>query len=442
MSLEQLISQEHWGQATVMASNLSRLMKIAGQLHAALVQATACVDLSRRRNEASVCAGALATLGSVLHAKGQLEEAAAAFEQGERAVNVPGSHFPMLQSISGFWYCDTLLDQGKSEDVLIRARLTRVLAMEQNSRLDVALGDLSCGRAHIISAQQGSSDSVTDATSCLTAAIDILRLPGYAEYLPLGLLAGAALHTHTRAFDLARRDLEETLTLATRSGFRLHEADAHLGLTRLSLAEDDPVAAREHLDRARSIVDATGYHRRDRELAELDAACPAPLQAVDLLVILELAALGGPPAPARPVAEGIGLPESAVALSFQRLEAMGLLRQEGEHRRINKLALRQCLEHAIRWIAPAEVGGAELGLLTAHSAPPLPSKLIGDHDPMVMPLPHGPARGRAVTPLHPLAPGAAARDPKLHTLLALVDALRIGGAREREVAATELGARL
>jgi hypothetical protein len=80
--------------------------------------------------------------------------------------------------------------------------------------------------------------------------------------------------------------------------------------------------------------------------------------------------------------------------------------------------------------------------LTAHSAPSLAPKFIGGDDPVVIPLPRGPARGRAVTPLHPLAPGAAARDPKLYTLLALVDAFRIGGAREREVAATELGAQL
>jgi len=40
----------------------------------------------------------------------------------------------------------------------------------------------------------------------------------------------------------------------------------------------------------------------------------------------------------------------------------------------------------------------------------------------------------------PLAPRAAAHDPKLLMLLALVDAFRIGRARDREVAAAELGA--
>jgi DNA-binding Lrp family transcriptional regulator len=172
----------------------------------------------------------------------------------------------------------------------------------------------------------------------------------------------------------------------------------------------------------------------------MDTSHPAPLQAVDLLVILKLAALGQPSASVRLIADEIGLSKSAVALSLHRLQALGLLRDEGGTRRINKLALRECLEHAVRWIAPADIGPSRAGLPTAHAAPPLSSKLTGGDDPVVIPLPRGPMRGRAVSPLHPLAPGAAARDPKLLVLLALVDAFRIGRARDREVAAAELGA--
>jgi DNA-binding IclR family transcriptional regulator len=76
----------------------------------------------------------------------------------------------------------------------------------------------------------------------------------------------------------------------------------------------------------------------------MDKHAPAPLQPVDLLVILKLAALGRPSASVRLMAEEIGLSKSAVALSLHRLEALGLLVGEGEQRRINKLALRQCLE--------------------------------------------------------------------------------------------------
>ena len=77
------------------------------------------------------------------------------------------------------------------------------------------------------------------------------------------------------AFDLARHDLDEVLTLATRCGLRLHEADAHLGHARLALADPTagPAAAREHVERARAIIEETGYHRRDGELAELWARC-------------------------------------------------------------------------------------------------------------------------------------------------------------------------
>ena len=43
-------------------------------------------------------------------------------------------------------------------------------------------------------------------------------------------------------------------------------------------------------------------------------------------------------------------------------------------------------------------------------------------------------------PLHPCVPGAALRDALLYELLALFDALRVGRARERGMAATRLQA--
>ncbi|MEG7523780.1 MAG: hypothetical protein M3H12_11860 [Chromatiales bacterium] len=46
------------------------------------------------------------------------------------------------------------------------------------------------------------------------------------------------------------------------------------------------------------------------------------------------------------------------------------------------------------------------------------------------------------SPLYKSAPGAAKRDPALYELLVLVDAIRGGRARERELAIKELRARL
>ena len=137
--------------------------------------------------------------------------------------------------------------------------------------LDIALDHLSLGRAYLFAVQRGSAGDLAQAASHLAASVDGLRRAGQQDYLPLGLLARAALHTHTHAFDLARDDLDEALDLATRCGFRLHECDAHLGHARLCLAQRDPAAAGPHLASARAIIEETGYHRRDKELAGLEA---------------------------------------------------------------------------------------------------------------------------------------------------------------------------
>lgn len=56
--------------------------------------------------------------------------------------------------------------------------------------------------------------------------------------------------------------------------------------------------------------------------------------------------------------------------------------------------------------------------------------------------PGGKMRGTTLEPLHKAVPRAAANDPVLYELLALVDALRDGRVRERQIAERELTARL
>lgn len=181
---------------------------------------------------------------------------------------------------------------------------------------------------------------------------------------------------------------------------------------------------------------------RDRDSVSPDRRTE-PVQPLDVLVLLKLISAGETRLSVRKLADAIGgVSKSAIEVSLQRLTAHALLREGQGSRQINRLVARDLLEKAIQWIAPAVVGGFELGLATAHAGPPLANKLRGDSDPMVMPIAEGPVRGRAVTPLHPAAPGAARSDPKLHDLLSLVDALRVGGARDREVATAELRSRI
>jgi hypothetical protein len=106
-------------------------------------------------------------------------------------------------------------------------------------------------------------------------------------------------------------------------------------------------------------------------------------------------------------------------------------------------AVEEFLIHAVKYVFPAERGEATRGLPTAYAAAPLNAQILGSGDPPpVWPDPEGEIRGLGFEPLCKCVPKAARRDSVLYELLALVDALRDGRARERRIAERELSARL
>jgi tetratricopeptide (TPR) repeat protein len=271
LGLERRISQENWTQAASAASSLSELFLTHGELSEAEAQARKSVELADRSGDAFQCMARRTTLAAVQHARGRRAEAAASFEEAERMQEEWRPSYPLLFSLRGFQYCDLLLDHGRDAGVRERAAQTLVWVIAQAWLLDIALDHLSLGRAHLLGVQRGTGGDLALATSHLQHAVEGLRKAGELEFIPLGLLARAALHLHTGDLAAAHRDLTEALDLSTRCEFRLHECDAHLGLTRLALAEGDPARAQTHLEKARTLIQQTGYHRRDGELADLES---------------------------------------------------------------------------------------------------------------------------------------------------------------------------
>lgn len=90
-----------------------------------------------------------------------------------------------------------------------------------------------------------------------------------------------------------------------------------------------------------------------------------------------------------------------------------------------------------RYAFPASLGPEVRGVPTAGSVASL-SNDLPEGAGAVWPSSEGRSRGPALTPLYAGAPGAALRDERLHRLLALVDVLRIGQARERKIGETLL----
>ena len=176
------------------------------------------------------------------------------------------------------------------------------------------------------------------------------------------------------------------------------------------------------------------------DLSLMKGAAMDRLQPSDLLVVLELIALENASASVRHVASELDIPASTVGEAFRRLASAGILRPaEGEKgRAINKLALRDCIIHGVRWIAPAKIGRVARGVPTAHATPPISNRVLSDQEALVIACRNGALRGRSVSPIHSKVPRACLRNERMHQLVALVDVFRVGRARDREVATKEL----
>ena len=144
----------------------------------------------------------------------------------------------------------------------------------------------------------------------------------------------------------------------------------------------------------------------------------------------------------RTLAEETGIPKSVVHRALRRLSAAGLL--DAKRRRVNVSQAEEFLVHAVKYLFPAALEGESRGVPTAWAAEPLVGHLASPADemPPVWPDAFGHQRGLALRPLHPAVPAAARRDPALAERLALVDALRLGDARVRALAADLLSKRL
>ena len=137
------------------------------------------------------------------------------------------------------------------------------------------------------------------------------------------------------------------------------------------------------------------------------------------------------------LSQELGMSASEVHQALRRAGESALY--DTKKRKVRKHALLEFAVHGLRYAFPAKRLPRCQGLPTAYSAEPLRDHMVaGPDDCVVWPYPGGEHYGDALEPLYRSAPMAASRNPKLYRRLALVDALRVGRAREREMAARAL----
>ena len=141
------------------------------------------------------------------------------------------------------------------------------------------------------------------------------------------------------------------------------------------------------------------------------------------------------------LAGDLSMSTSEVHAGIKRAIAAHLMDPQGKHPLKN--SVEEFLIYGVKYAFPPDHGGLTRGIPTGYAAPPLKSMISQPAEPPpVWPDPEGDTRGQAFSPLYSSVPQAAKKDNRLYELLALVDTLREGRARERELAIKELKVRL
>ena len=289
-SIDLYAKQENWEHAAVSASNLSELQLTLGDVAQAVTIGARSSRYADQSGDWQRLIVSRTAHAYALHQAGDSAAALALFREAEQLQQERRSYEPRLYSVRGFRYCDLLLAQGSTAEVLERYEQWVEWRQDGDSLLDRSLEYLTLGRAHLqqlllpSTSRRGAGG---EGLHWLDQAVAGLRAAGQQDSLPLGLLARAALHRHTLDFARARQDLQEVFDIADGSGMRLHLTDYHLEMARLLVAEEKEGVCNTplqgtadvgaycirplqyHITEAERLIAATGYHRRDKELLEL-----------------------------------------------------------------------------------------------------------------------------------------------------------------------------
>ncbi len=268
------MEREDWKNAAAQASNLSELTLTTGETGKSLKTGRQSVELADRSKDAGSRVINRTTLANALHQAGEREEAEKWFIEAEAIQKEDQPAYPLLYSLQGCQYYDLLLSKGEVGEAFRRGEKTLEWVTKVSWLLDIALDNLTIGRAHLTKALEEKTGNFRDAEKTLDLAVEGLRKAGHQEFIIRGLLARAELFREKGEFEGAETDLSEVLDIAEQGGMLLHLADCKLGFVRLYLAKAEGgerrteyrEKAKENLEEARKIVEETGYHRRDGEL--------------------------------------------------------------------------------------------------------------------------------------------------------------------------------
>jgi tetratricopeptide (TPR) repeat protein len=303
--LQRYLAWQQWDYAAGMASNLSGLELSLGRIAEAIQHAAKSVTYADTSGVAFWRMGARSIYAFALHNAGRRTEAEASFREAEALQSAFRPANPQLYSVQGFRYCDLLFSVAERQawiatmksvqitpspaleackGISLRATASLRIAEANNWLLDIALDNLSLGRAEFITGVLEETGPPVSAgntrrvgQSKIEEAVVGIRRSGDITSLPIGLLSRSwqrFLEGNRNGHESAQADLDEAWEIAELGPMPLFMADIHLHRARLLFREPRYpwVSPRHDLAEARRLIEKHGYWRRKEELDDAEAA--------------------------------------------------------------------------------------------------------------------------------------------------------------------------
>lgn len=270
------VKLEAWDNAAVSTQLLIELLLSLGKLAQAETASQQAIEyvlrtndgglahiLRRRQNDEIQQTENYSNLATILHQRGELDQARQTFAQAEQLHHEDELNHPYLYGLVSSWYCALLLDLASNskdlEHILKRGKYG-LSVKTTKPLLDNAFNHFTLARTYQALQQPETARTEFD------LAILGIQDAKLTLFTPLFYIYRANFYLTQNQLDPALADLNSAWEIIERCGMKLYAVDYLLIHGRYSLATANFDTALNHFQEAKQLIEETGYHLRDAEL--------------------------------------------------------------------------------------------------------------------------------------------------------------------------------